>query len=235
MRATGDSAVKIGNLAQGSSWGGVGPHKSRPPVLVVRVWYSRWKRLFDLAFCLVVMPIALPLMAICALAIWLEDPAPPIFRQLRTGKGGKRFVMYKFRTMVRNAEELKAELAAMNQLGWPDFKIAVDPRVTHVGRFLRRTSLDELPQLFNVLRGDMSIVGPRPTSFVYSAYELWQCERLEVLPGITGLWQVRGRSDLDFEDRVRLDIEYIENRSISLDIQILWETMGALLSRRGAY
>ncbi|MBW3541424.1 MAG: sugar transferase, partial [Planctomycetes bacterium] len=118
---------------------------------------------------------------------------------------------------------------------WPDFKITNDPRVTRIGRILRRTSLDELPQLFNVLRGEMSLVGPRPTSFDASTYTLPQTERLEVLPGITGLWQVSGRSDIDFEGRLALDLEYIRRRGFWFDLQILWKTAVAVFSRRGAY
>jgi lipopolysaccharide/colanic/teichoic acid biosynthesis glycosyltransferase len=143
--------------------------------------------------------------------------------------------MYKFRTMLTNAEELKHVYAHMNELTWPDFKITDDPRVTRVGRILRKTSLDELPQLFNVLKGDMSLVGPRPTSFDASTYELWHTERLEVLPGITGLWQISGRSDLDFDQRLRLDIEYIERQSIWLDLWILLRTVTVVVNQRGAY
>jgi lipopolysaccharide/colanic/teichoic acid biosynthesis glycosyltransferase len=143
--------------------------------------------------------------------------------------------MYKFATMVKNAEELKTQYAHLNELTWPDFKITDDPRVTPIGRILRKTSLDELPQFINVLKGDMSLVGPRPTSFDASTYDLWHTERLEVLPGITGLWQINGRSNLDFNERLRLDIEYIENRSLWLDTQILLRTVTAVFSQRGAH
>ncbi|MDH5244364.1 MAG: sugar transferase, partial [Chloroflexota bacterium] len=124
-------------------------------------------------------------------------------------------------TMVRNAEELKPSLQHLNILPPPDFKIPNDPRITRVGKFLRKTSLDELPQILNVLRGDMSIVGPRPTSFAASTYALWHSERLEVTPGITGLWQIRGRGTVTFDERLRLDIEYIEQRSLGLDLRII--------------
>jgi lipopolysaccharide/colanic/teichoic acid biosynthesis glycosyltransferase len=143
--------------------------------------------------------------------------------------------MYKFRTMLKNAEELKERYAHLNELCWPDFKITDDPRVTRVGRFLRKTSLDELPQIFNVLNGTMSLVGPRPTSFDVSTYELWHTERLEVLPGITGLWQISGRSDIDFDDRLRLDVDYIERQSLALDLYILWRTVAVVLKQKGAY
>jgi lipopolysaccharide/colanic/teichoic acid biosynthesis glycosyltransferase len=141
--------------------------------------------------------------------------------------------MYKFRTMVRNAEELKAGLAHLNVLPPPDFKIPKDPRITRVGMILRQTSLDELPQLFNVLRGDMSLVGPRPTSFEPTTYSLWHTRRLEVTPGITGLWQLKGRNLTTFDERLRLDIEYIEHRSFWLDVKILLQTVPAVFRRSG--
>ena len=141
--------------------------------------------------------------------------------------------MRKFRTMVRNAEELKAELAHLNILPPPDFKIPNDPRITRVGRFLRQSSLDELPQLLNVIRGDMSLVGPRPTSFDPSTYSLWHTYRLDVAPGITGLWQINGRNETTFDERLRIDIEYIERRSFRLDLEILLKTVPAVLRRSG--
>jgi len=193
------------------------------------------KRVLDLTLCLLVLPTILPVIAICGLLIWLDNPGSVFFTQLRTGKGGKRFRMYKLRTMASNAEELKLKYAHLNELTWPDFKITNDPRVTRVGRILRKTSLDELPQIFNIIKGDMSWVGPRPTSFDVSTYSLWHTERLEVIPGLTGLWQVSGRSNLDFDDRLRLDIEYIERKSIRLDIQILFRTVSAIFTQRGAY
>jgi lipopolysaccharide/colanic/teichoic acid biosynthesis glycosyltransferase len=189
----------------------------------------------DLVLCLVALPFALPVMAIISLLIYLDSPGPVIFVQLRTGKGGKRFPMYKFRTMVPNAEELKAKYAHLNELTPPDFKISNDPRITRVGRILRKTSLDELPQIVNILKGDMSWVGPRPTSFSADTYQLWHTERLEVVPGLTGLWQVEGRSDVDFDERLRLDVEYIEQQSLWLDIKIMARTVLAVFSSRGAY
>lgn len=207
----------------------------RTQVYLFRPSYDRAKRAFDIIVCLFAMPLALLIMAVCAILIRLDTPGRVVFAQERTGKGGRRFRMYKFRTMVSNAEDLKSQLLHLNKLGWPDFKIEEDPRVTRIGRILRKTSLDELPQLFNVLKGDMSLVGPRPTSFPLDTYDLSHTERLEVPPGITGLWQVSGRGDLDFSERVRLDIEYIERRSIWLDICILVRTARALITRRGAY
>lgn len=204
-------------------------------VLLFRDNYRLAKRIFDVTLCLLALPPVALVMGLCALAVWLDDPGPIFFKQLRTGKGGRRFRMYKFRTMVRNAEELKAKYAHLNELTWPDFKITDDPRVTRVGKFLRKTSLDELPQLINVIKGDMSLVGPRPTSFDSSTYSLWHTERLEVTPGITGLWQVMGRSELDFDERLRLDIEYIQRQGFWLDIEILFRTVTSVLTQRGAH
>jgi lipopolysaccharide/colanic/teichoic acid biosynthesis glycosyltransferase len=193
------------------------------------------KRIFDLVLVIVSMPFWLPLIGILALLITVTSPgAPAIFVQQRTGMGGRRFSLYKFRSMVPNAEELKAKYAHLNELQWPDFKISNDPRITPLGRFLRKTSLDELPQLFNILLGEMSLVGPRPTSFGPETYKLWHTERLDVLPGLTGLWQVVGRASLEFDDRLRLDIVYIERRSLALDFSILIRTFMAVLEQRGA-
>ncbi len=207
----------------------------RPQVVLFRRVYPRVKRLLDVALCVAVLPFALALMGLCAALIWLDDGAPIIFTQERTGKGGRRFRMYKFRTMVRDAAALKQQLLHLNEHSGPDFKITDDPRVTRLGRFLRKTSLDELPQIMNVLLGDMSWVGPRPTSFAMQTYHLWHTERLEVVPGLTGLWQVNGRGDLDFDERVRLDIEYIERRSLRLDLEILLRTFAAVFKQQGAY
>ena len=206
----------------------------RGRVSVLKPGYERMKRAIDVGICLLVLPFALPLIVAAGLAIWLSDPGPVFFRQQRTGRGGQRFAMYKLRTMVTNAAELKSELLHLNDRTGPDFKIIDDPRVTPLGRFLRRTSLDELPQILNVLRGDMSLVGPRPTSFEADAYSLWHTERLEAAPGITGLWQISARGDSGFDDRVRLDIEYVESRSTSLDLWILFRTIGPVLLRRAA-
>lgn len=226
---------------------GRGRHGSGPSVLRVEpvepaaparpaaaARFERSKRLCDVALCLAALPLVLLVLVLCALAIKLDSRGPVFFVQARTGRGGRRFGMYKLRTMERDAEARKAELIHLNELSYPDFKIVDDPRITRVGRFLRRTSLDELPQIVNVLRGDMSLVGPRPTSFSASTYSLWHTERLEVKPGLTGLWQVSGRHEIDFDDRLRLDIAYIRNRSLRLDLLILLRTVGAVLGRRGA-
>jgi lipopolysaccharide/colanic/teichoic acid biosynthesis glycosyltransferase len=208
---------------------------NRPAVGVARRHYEVTKRLLDVTLCMLALPFVLIVLGVCAILVWLDDPGPIFFTQLRTGQGGRRFKMLKFRTMVVNAEELKQVYSHLNEHTWPDFKITNDPRVTRMGRFLRKTSLDELPQIFNVLKGDMSLVGPRPTSFSASTYNLWHTERLEAVPGITGLWQIKGRSDVDFDDRLRLDIEYIEHRNIWLDLRILVGTVVAIFKQRGAY
>jgi lipopolysaccharide/colanic/teichoic acid biosynthesis glycosyltransferase len=192
------------------------------------------KRALDLLLCLLVLPIVIPVLLLCALAVRLDTPGPIVFTQSRTGRHGRRFRMFKFRTMVKNAEELKAQLQHLNILPPPDFKILNDPRITRVGRFLRKTSLDELPQIINVLRGEMSLVGPRPTSFAANTYDLWHTSRLEVVPGITGLWQVKGRNSTTFDERLRMDIEYIRSRSLRLDLKIIAMTVGSVFNRAGA-
>lgn len=192
------------------------------------------KRAFDIAFCIIVMPIVVPLLLLCWAAVKIDSPGPPLFAQERTGQHGIRFKMYKFRTMVQNAEELKPALAHLNILPFPDFKILDDPRVTRVGKVLRKTSLDELPQFINLVKGDMSLVGPRPTSFAASTYDLWHTYRLEVSPGITGLWQVFGRNSATFDERLRLDIQYIENMSLGLDVKIIWWTVKSVFRGSGA-
>lgn len=198
--------------------------------------YSLAKRIMDLFLVVITIPLWLPLNGIVALIIRITSPGESVmFKQLRTGKGGRRFYMYKFRTMVPNAEELKPQYAHLNELQWPDFKITDDPRVTPVGKFLRKTSLDEIPQFFNILKGEMSLVGPRPTSFGPETYELWHTSRLDVMPGLTGLWQIIGRAQLEFDDRLRLDIAYIERASLWLDINILLRTVLAVFESRGAH
>jgi lipopolysaccharide/colanic/teichoic acid biosynthesis glycosyltransferase len=202
-------------------------------MLMVSPWLLRTKRAMDIAICLLASPLVLVLLGLCALAIRLDSPGPVLFTQQRTGRNGVRFAMYKFRTMVVNAEELKPSLQHLNILPPPDFKILNDPRITRVGRFLRKSSLDELPQILNVLRGDMSLVGPRPTSFHASTYSLWHSQRLEAIPGITGLWQIGGRNELTFDERNRLDAAYLRNMSIRQDIRILLLTVGSILRRSG--
>ncbi len=210
-------------------------YHNREPFLR-RALYLQIKRLMDLLICLAAMPLLLPLFLLCAALIKLESPDGPVmFTQLRTGRNGIRFRMYKFRTMVPNAEAMKRQLAHLNELQWPDFKITNDPRITRIGRILRKTSLDELPQLINVFKGDMTLVGPRPTSFDASTYQLWQTERLDVTPGLTGLWQIYGRASTEFNDRLRLDIAYIQTQRLIVDIQILLRTVLSVISGRGAH
>lgn len=198
--------------------------------------YRKAKRMMDLTIIFATLVFVLPVLLLCALLIKLESPGGPVlFRQKRTGKGGRPFYIFKFRTMIPNAEEMKKELAHLNELQWPDFKIANDPRITRMGRILRKTSLDEMPQLLNVLRGEMSLVGPRPTSFLPETYQLWHTERLDVMPGITGLWQILGRGSMEFDERVRLDVAYVERRCLWLDFQILLRTFTVVLDQRGAH
>jgi lipopolysaccharide/colanic/teichoic acid biosynthesis glycosyltransferase len=192
------------------------------------------KRIVDVVVCLALLAVAVPALALCALAITVDSRGPVMFAQERTGRDGRRFRMLKLRTMVIDAEELKATLAHLNVLPPPDFKIPDDPRITRVGRFLRTTSLDELPQLFNVLRGEMSLVGPRPTSFAPDTYELWHTHRLDVPPGITGLWQLEGRNVTTFDERLRLDVQYIRRRSLLFDLKLLARTVLVVLRRSGA-
>lgn len=197
--------------------------------------YERLKRVMDLAITVLFMPIWLPLVGLIALGIRLNSPGGPIFfMQQRTGIGGRRFAMYKFRTMVPNAEALKQTYAHLNELKPPDFKIENDPRVTPIGRLLRRTSLDELPQLINVLRGEMSLVGPRPTFFSAESYRLWHTARLDVKPGVTGLWQITVRSTVDWDTRTRLDIAYVDRRCLMLDLEILVRTIPTVWAGHGA-
>ncbi len=198
--------------------------------------YQTAKRAMDLILVILSLPVWSLLLVVIAFSIWISASGEPVlFHHLRTGRHGKRFYMYKFRTMVPNAEALKAKYAHLNELKWPDFKITNDPRVTRIGKLLRKTSMDELPQLINVLRGDMSLVGPRPTSYSSENYKLWQTGRFDVLPGMTGLWQIMGRGTVDIDTKSRLDIAYIERASLWLDLNILWRTIPVVLKHRGAH
>ncbi|MBB5477186.1 sugar transferase [Micromonospora parathelypteridis] len=194
------------------------------------------KGLVDRSASSLALALLLPLIALIALAIKLDSRGPVLFRQVRVGRGGHEFGVFKFRTMVVNADALLAELTARNETDGLMFKMRQDPRVTRVGRLLRKWSLDELPQLVNVLLGQMSMVGPRPPlPSEVARYDGDVARRLLVKPGMTGLWQVSGRSDLSWEDGIRLDLYYVENWSLAADLTILWKTFGAVLNGRGAY
>jgi exopolysaccharide biosynthesis polyprenyl glycosylphosphotransferase len=194
------------------------------------------KEFVDRAFAFVGLTLAAPLLVGIAIAIKLDSPGPVIFRQVRVGQGGTEFGVFKFRTMVVNADALLGDLAGRNETDGLMFKMRHDPRVTRVGRLLRRWSLDELPQLGNVLLGHMSLVGPRPPlPSEVARYGGDVSRRLLVKPGMTGLWQVSGRSDLPWEDGIRLDLYYVENWSLAADVTILWKTFGAVMRSRGAY
>ncbi len=206
----------------------------RPPVLTGWDWAV--KRTFDIAVSVLVLVIGLPLWLLIALAIKLGSRGPVFYVDRRIGVGEREFPMLKFRTMVSGAAELQESLEERNEATGALFKLRDDPRVTRVGRVLRRLSLDEMPQIVNVLRGEMSLVGPRPLPLRdYRLLEDWHRTRYAVLPGMTGLWQISGRSGLSFDDLVRLDFTYIENWSIWLDITIIAKTIPAVLTRRGAY
>jgi exopolysaccharide biosynthesis polyprenyl glycosylphosphotransferase len=194
------------------------------------------KSIFDrVVGCLLLLAIA-PILLVTAVLIKLTSRGPVLFRQTRVGRGGEQFSMLKFRTMVADAEARKAELAVLNEGNGVLFKLRDDPRVTKVGKYLRRFSIDELPQLVNVLRGDMSLVGPRPPLPAEVAqYAIDDARRMLVKPGLTGLWQVSGRSDLTWEESMRLDLRYADNWSIALDLLILWKTARAVLGSDGAY
>jgi exopolysaccharide biosynthesis polyprenyl glycosylphosphotransferase len=193
------------------------------------------KRAADILLSLFFLVVTAPLMLIIALAVRLSSPGPVLFRQVRCGLNGRRFTLYKFRSMYRDAEEKKAEVAHLNVMDGPVFKVRDDPRATPVGKIIRAYSLDELPQLFNVLIGDMSFVGPRPPiPEEVSQYQRWQRRRLSMKPGLTCLWQVSGRSDVDFETWMKMDLEYIDSWSLGLDVRIFLKTIPTVLSRKGA-
>lgn len=194
------------------------------------------KRALDIGVIVVSLPMVFPMALLTVLAIKLDSPGPVIFRQTRVGRAGELFTCYKFRSMYIDAEERKIELLSQNEADGPVFKMQDDPRVTRVGRFIRSASIDELPQLLNVLKGEMSLVGPRPPlPHEVRQYNLHQLRRLDAIPGLTGLQQVSGRSNLDFDRWVHLDLQYIEQRSLWQDVKIMLKTIPAVLLRRGAY
>ncbi|MFH0333669.1 sugar transferase [Clostridium perfringens] len=198
--------------------------------------YLFFKRVMDIlgsGFGLITLS---PLFLIVAIAIKFEDSKGSVlFSQKRVGQYGKEFNMYKFRSMVSNAEELKAKLMEQNEMSGPMFKMKHDPRITRVGKFIRKTSIDELPQLINILKGEMSLVGPRPSlPKEVDKFESWMLERLEVKPGLTCYWQVMGRNDIDFEDWMKLDIKYVHDRNLWLDIKLIFKTFFVLFGDESA-
>jgi exopolysaccharide biosynthesis polyprenyl glycosylphosphotransferase len=194
------------------------------------------KRTFDVVGAVLLLFFASPVLLAIALAIKLSSRGPVFYASIRPGIGGQPFQCWKFRTMYRDADQRQADLESINEASGALFKIKDDPRMTPVGRFLRRFSMDELPQLWNVVRGEMSLVGPRPLPLRdYERLEDWHKKRYLVLPGITGLWQISGRSELDFDDLVRLDFLYLERWSVFLDLSILVKTVPAVVTRRGAF
>lgn len=200
-----------------------------------RVVYNASKRLIDILLSLLGLVIVSPIMLIVAILIKLESTGPVIFSQKRVGINGKEFNMLKFRSMVQNAEELKEKLQKQNEMSGPMFKMKEDPRVTKVGRFIRKTSIDELPQLINVLKGEMSLVGPRPSlPKEVAKFEPWMLERLNVKPGLTCYWQVSGRNNIDFEDWMKLDIKYVKDRNLVLDIKLIFKTFFVLFGDKNA-
>jgi len=228
--------VRPGALAAGGA-GAAAAALARHETRTSRSLYLRHgKRLFDLIGAALALVLSSPLLFLAALAIKLESHGPVLYRSTRIGRGGRPFTFLKLRSMVNGADRDRHHLTHLNEADGPVFKISNDPRVTRVGRLLRVLSIDEIPQFVNVLRGEMSLVGPRPPiPEEVGQYEPWQLRRLDVRPGITCLWQISGRSRIGFEEWMRLDLEYIRNQSFMLDLKILLRTIPAVLSREGAY
>ena len=231
--------VRLGSLVQFPSRPAVGATAEVPTGAIPfdsAHAYRLVKRSLDIVVALLALILLIPLVVVVATAIRLTSPGPILFAQTRCGQEGRPFRLFKFRTMVSDAELIRRELAHLNEMSGPMFKVRMDPRITRVGRVLRKFSIDELPQLVNVLRGEMTLVGPRPSIVAeVEQFTPHQRRRLEVKPGLTCLWQVSGRSDLGFDEWVALDIEYIDRRSVRLDLQILVRTVPAVLTGRGAY
>ena len=200
------------------------------------VYLRAGKRMFDLLGATLALVLSAPVLLLAALAIKLESRGPVFYKSTRIGRGGRPFTFYKLRSMVNGADRHRHHLTHLNEADGPVFKICNDPRVTRVGRFLRSSSIDEIPQFFHVLSGEMSMVGPRPPiPEEVAQYEPWQMRRLDVRPGLTCLWQISGRSRIGFQEWMRLDLEYIKHQSVLLDLKILLRTIPAVLSREGAY
>ncbi len=200
-----------------------------------KIIYNFSKRILDLVLAILALIFLSPFLLIIAILIKIESKGPIIFSQKRVGINGKEFKMYKFRSMVINAEELKDKLEKKNQMSGPMFKIKNDPRITKVGKFIRKTSIDELPQLINILKGDMSLVGPRPSlPREVSKFEPWMLDRLNVKPGLTCYWQVSGRNNIDFIEWMELDLKYINERNFLLDLKLIFKTFFVLFGDKNA-
>lgn len=198
--------------------------------------YEIFKRIIDIIGAGLGLILLSPIIAIVACAVKVTSKGPIFFSQKRVGKNGELFEMYKFRSMVVNAEELKENLEEQNEMSGPMFKIKDDPRVTKVGKFIRKTSIDELPQLWNVLKGDMSLVGPRPSlPKEVEQFDNWMFKRLSVRPGLTCYWQVSGRNNIDFEDWMKLDCKYVDERNIWIDIKLIFKTVFVLFGDKNAH
>lgn len=209
--------------------------KTETVVINQSIAYRFFKRIFDILLSVIAIIVLSPVFLITAIAIRLEDGQPVVFTQKRSGINGNEFKMYKFRSMVKNAPEMHKELLKHNELDGPAFKMKDDPRITKVGKIIRKTSIDELPQLINIIKGEMSIVGPRPLP----TYETENCneyqkQRLLMKPGLTCYWQVMGRNDIEFDEWIELDLKYIKNASILTDIGLIIMTFGAVFTGRGA-
>jgi lipopolysaccharide/colanic/teichoic acid biosynthesis glycosyltransferase len=213
------------------------PSPAEQPALLVetRGLSPLLRRGVDLVLLALVAPLVIPLVALLALAVRLDSPGPAFVRIQRLGRDGRPFGLLKLRSMSRHADRMKEQLQHLNTMAWPDFKIADDPRVTRLGRVLRKYSLDELPQLYNVLRGEMTLVGPRPCSVKLADYSLWQSERLDVTPGIVGRWQAEGRGRMDFTERCRLDIQQVRASSLRLNLRLFVATVRSVFDSKGAY
>jgi exopolysaccharide biosynthesis polyprenyl glycosylphosphotransferase len=229
MGSTTSNSGSAAKLIQNSSDHHIQPNENRLYILS--------KRIMDIILSLIGIIVLSPVFLIVAILIKVEDnEGPIIFKQIRVGKDSRTFKMYKFRSMVSNAEELKASLMDKNEATGPVFKIKNDPRVTKVGKFIRKTSIDELPQLFNVLKGEMSLVGPRPPLLDEVAqYTDFEKQRLSVKPGLTCYWQVSGRSNLSFKEWIELDIKYINERNLVVDTKLILKTILVLFGSKGAY
>lgn len=199
-------------------------------------FYEICKRVMDVLGASMGLILLSPIIITVAILIKFTSKGPIFFSQKRVGKNGKLFEMYKFRSMVVNAEELKEKLAAQNEMSGPMFKMKDDPRITGIGKFIRKTSIDELPQLWNIIKGDMSLVGPRPSlPKEVKQFEGWMYRRLAVKPGLTCYWQVSGRNNIDFEDWMKLDIRYVDERNLWIDIMLIFKTVGVLFGDKNAH